>query len=171
MEEQEYRIEPGMFLRCFLVVGGAFLANFILLFLVAYVVFPDSMAILTGDPEQFRKVLENEPDRVYPQEMFWVLLVGSVVTCSILGALVACLVPIGRFTNALLFAVALFLQYLQWAIGADWQLQRKLILFMAISPIAALIGSSFFLRGNAGEPKEYDSDEFVPELDKESSDL
>lgn len=44
------------------------------------------------------------------------------------------------------FAAILFVQYLQFAIGAEDSLQNMRILFMGVSPVAALLGANFYLR-------------------------
>ncbi len=140
---EEFRIAPNVLFKSFLVVAGAYVANIVLLFAIANVAFPDSMRIIMGEPEAFSKILAEDPTRVFPPSMFWVLVGSSVVSCFGLGYAVVAFAPTGKFSQAIFFATILFVQYLQLAIGADSALQTKLILLMAVSPVSALLGANW----------------------------
>ena len=81
--------------------------------------------------------------------MLWMLLGASAAVSFVSGYVVAHLAPIGKSSHAVFFAAILFVQYLQFAISAGQALQTMLILFMAVSPIAALLGANVFLQRDA----------------------
>ena len=153
MSESELRITPSVLFRSFLLVAGAYVTSLILLFVVANVAFPDSMAIVTGEPAEYQRILEAEPERIYPEHMFWVLLLAGAAIYFALGALVARLAPLSSFSHVVLFAMVLFVQYLQLAIGADSSIRSKLILFMAVAPIAAILGAQTFMARTDQDPE------------------
>ena len=157
MSNEEIRMTPRILFQSFMLVAGAYIAHLVLLFIVANVAFPDSMAIITGEPAEFQKIVESEPERVYPESMAWVLMLASSVVCFGLGAAVARLAPISSFSHVLFFAAILFFQFLQLAIGAEPTWRNKLILFMAISPVAALLGANFS-GGSNRQSGDQDSD-------------
>lgn len=144
MSDEEIRITPNVLFKSFLLVAGAYVASWVLLFLVANIAFPETIAIITGEPAEYRRILETEPERIYPEHFFWSLLIVGAAICFGLGGLVARLAPISSFSHVILFAMILFAQYLQLAIGADSSIRGKLILFMAVMPIAALLGANMF---------------------------
>lgn len=153
MTEQDNRLPPALLFRSFLLVAGAYMLNLVVLGIVAVAVlrfaFPESFEILNLEPEKFNSVFEENPDKVFPPEFLWLLLVISSLICFALGYLVARQAPIAKFPHAIFFAAILFVQYLQLAIGATNTLQRMFVLFMAASPIAAVIGANLHLRRQA----------------------
>lgn len=145
MDEEELRLTPNVLFKSFLLIAGSYIGSLILLFVVANVAFPDSMAIITGEPAEYQRILEAEPERIFPEQMFWVLLLAGAAIYFGFGALVARLAPLSSFSHVVLFSMILFAQYLQLAIGADSSVRTKLILFMAVAPIAVLLGARSFL--------------------------
>jgi hypothetical protein len=111
--------------------------------------FPDSFEIMNQEPEQYQAMLETEPERIFPREMLWILLGVSAAVCFVSGYVVARLAPISKFSHAVFFAAIVFVQYLQFAIGASEALQTMLILFMGVSPIASLLGANAQLQRDA----------------------
>lgn len=155
MSEDRIPFPPAALFRSFLLVAGAYLSNILLLLMaigvISMTLFPDSYQVLNAEPDEFNKIFETDPQRVFPPAMLWILLVVSGLVCFGLGYLVARLAPLGRFSHAILFAVILFVQYLQLAIGALESLQTMLILFMAVSPVASLLGAHMYLSGSQQE--------------------
>ena len=144
--QHETRLAPAMLFRSFLIVAGAYLANLVLLSLVTFVFFPETIEIIGKEPAEFQKIVDDDPQKIFPPQLFWVLLVASSVTCSVLGYLVARLAPIGKFSHAIFFAAILFVQYLQLSIGAERDLRTKLVLMMVVSSVAVLIGANTYLK-------------------------
>ena len=157
MSIENQPLPPGMMFRSFMLIGGAYIVSFLLVCVAGFVIaksfFPDSIAIINGDPAIYNSIMETEPEKVFPPEMLWMLLVVSAFSCAVLGYLVARTAPFGRFSHAVFFAAILFVHYLQLAIGAKPPLQTMLVLFMAASPVAALLGANFFLRKVPTEPE------------------
>ena len=153
-QEEEIKPDPALLFRSFLLVAGAYVANLVLLFLVIFVVSPETIEILGMEPAEYQKILDNEPEKIFSQELFWILLIASGITCSALGYLVARLAPLGKFSHAIFFAAILFAQYLQLAIGAADHLRTKVMLLMVVSSVAALVGANMFLKSeNADQLK------------------
>ena len=148
-DEQPNGLPPSFLLHSFMVVAGAYVINIVLLLTIAFIVFPDAVALLGAEAEEYKKVLDNQPERIFPQGMFWLLLISSSVTCSVLGYFVAKLAPLAKWPHAIFFAAILFVQYLQLSIGSPAEARPKLILLMAISSIAALIGADRYLKKHA----------------------
>ena len=149
-EEEQTPFPPAVLFRSFLLVTGAYIVNIVMLLMalaiVAMTLFPESFEILNSEPEEYNKVFAAQPEKIFPKAMLWILLLVAGMICFGLGYWVARLAPIGKFSHAIFFAVILFIQYLQLAIGSGESLQTMLILFMAVSPVAALIGANMFLR-------------------------
>ena len=149
--DTEDQLPSAPLLRSFLLVAGSYMLNVLLLGAVAIVLimtmFPESYEILNLEPEQFNAIFEENPERVFPPLLLWLLLAASCVICFGLGYFVASKAPLARFPHAIFFAAILFVQYLQLAMGATDTMQRMLVLFMGASPIAAILGANLFLRG------------------------
>ena len=149
MEEEPGISTNGLLLRSFLLVAGAYVVNLVGICVAATVlaatVFPKTMLVF-DEPDKFKAAFEADPSAIFPPELMWILLAVSVVLSFVLGYLVARLAPIGKFPHALLFAMIMFVQFLQLAIGNTTSLQTILILFMALSPIAALLGANMYLK-------------------------
>lgn len=150
MSEVPNRFPPAVLFRSFFLVAGAYMLNVFLVGVVGFglmlTAFPDSAEIFDLAPEEFNKVFSENPEKVYPPELLWIMLGVSIVVCFGLGYFVARMAPLAKFPHSVLFAAILFVQYLQLAIGATDSLQRMLVLFMAASPIAAILGANWFLR-------------------------
>jgi len=148
LEENELPKTNHTLFRSFMLVAGAYLLNLICMGLItvglASTMFPKTMLIFDA-PEKFNPVFQADPASIFPRELVWTLLGASVVTSFVLGYLVARLAPISKFPHAIFFAMILFCQYLQLAVGAIPSLQTPLILFMATSPVAALLGANVCL--------------------------
>jgi len=151
-EEHEFpaRLPPGLLFRSFLLVASAYVIHTLLLYAAAIgllvLAFPESFEILCAEPEQFDRMLAEDPDRVYPRPLLWMVLGCITIVCVGLGYAVARLAPIAKFPHAILLAAILFVNYLLSAIDATDTLQRMLVLFMAASPIATVIGANLYLR-------------------------
>lgn len=147
LEEDQPRTTNALF-RSFLLVAGAYIFNLVCLCLIAVglasTMFPKTMLVF-GEPEKFNAAFQADPTSIFPRELIWILLGASVFISFGLGYLVARLAPISKFPHAIFFAMILFGQYLQLAIGAIPTLQTPLILFMATSPVAALLGANVCL--------------------------
>lgn len=154
MSTEKQLFPPSVLFRSFLLVAGAYILNFVVLgaagALIVAMLFPDSFEILNSEPEQYQQIFEAEPERIFPRELLWTLLGVSAAVSFVLGYAVARLAPIGKFSHAVFFAAILFVQYLQFAIGAGAALQTMLILFMGVTPIAALLGANVHLQRDAG---------------------
>jgi hypothetical protein len=154
MNPEEPRLAPSLLFHSFLIVAGAYVVHLVLLFGIAYLVFPDSVALLGADPEEYQRIMENEPERIFPRGMFWLLLIAGGIVCSVLGYVVTMLAPLSKFSHALFFAAVLFAAYLQLAIGAEADLRPKLILLMVVTSVAALLGANRYLQTVPTEPTE-----------------
>lgn len=143
-------LPPGLLLRSFLLVASAYVVNIMIIagigFVLLWTMFPDSFELFSRDPDEFNQIFEQDPERVYPRELLWMLLAVSVVVSFWTGYFVARMAPIARLPHSVFFAVILFVQYLQLAITASSSMQTMLVLFMAASPVAALLGAQWFLR-------------------------
>ncbi len=161
MSTEKQLFPPAVLFRSFLLVAGAYILNFIVLgaigMLIVAKLFPDSFEIMNREPEQYQAIFEAKPERIFPRELLWILLGVNAAVCFVFGYLVARLAPIGKFSHAVFFAAILFVQYLQFAIGAGAALQTMLILFMGVSPIAALLGANVQLQRYA-RAASYDVD-------------
>lgn len=147
LEEDRPRAN-NVLLRSFMIVAGAYMLNLVSMCSIAVALaatmFPDTLLIF-DEPEKFKAVFQVDPERIFPRALIWMMLGASVVISFALGYLVARLAPVGKFPHAIFFAMILFAQYLQMAIGAIPTLQTPLILFMATSPVAALLGANICL--------------------------
>lgn len=154
MSTENQLFPPAVLFRSFLLVAGAYILSFVVLgvvgMLIVATLFPDSFEILNREPEQYQQIFEREPARIFPREMLWMLLGVSAAVCFVFGYLVARLAPIAKFSHSVFFAAILFVHYLQSAINAGETLQTMLILFMGVSPIAALLGANVFLQRDGG---------------------
>ncbi|MEM9411895.1 MAG: hypothetical protein AAGA30_12320 [Planctomycetota bacterium] len=139
-------LPPGFFLKSFMIIAGAYIANAMLLVIglvvIAKLFFPESFELLQLEQEAFKQVVTSDPQKVFPPEFLWSLLCFACGVSFLLGFIVSKVAPIGKFTHAIFFAAILFAQYLQMAIGASESIQTMLILFMGLTPIAALLGAS-----------------------------
>ena len=149
-EEDRQPRPPAVLFRSFLLIAGFYVLNILVMgaatvFLLAFF-FPDSFEILNADKKAFKTIFETEPERVFPPVLLWILLGISAAVCFVLGYFVARLAPISKFPHSIFFSAILFVQYLQMAIGATDTMQRMFVLFMAVSPVAAILGANWYLR-------------------------
>lgn len=158
MSEEPNQFPPALLFKSFLLVAGAYMINVVLLGAVAFgvltVMFPESLAVINSPPEEFNRVFSESPEKIYPPELLWVMLGVSIVVCFGLGYFVARMAPLAKFPHSIFFAAILFVQYLQLAIGASDSLQRMLVLFMAASPVAAILGANWFLQSVSQQQEE-----------------
>ena len=86
---------PAVLFRSFLLVAGAYILNIVIMsfmgFVIVMVLFPDSFEIMNREPEEYKKIFESEPERIFPREFLWMLL--EVLPAVSVGA-AAAMVPL-----------------------------------------------------------------------------
>ena len=137
--------------RSFVLIAGSYVTYLFVMgasaLLISLLFFPDAYAIMNSEPETFNQVLATEPARVFPTPLLLTMIGLGGLFSFIVGYLLTHLAQVGRFTQTIFLAVILFVQYLQLMIGADESLRWSMFLCMLVSPIAALLGGNFRLRG------------------------
>lgn len=146
MEEETYRIPPGVLFKSFVIVGGAYVITaFNLLTLTGLLVinfFPETAELLSQKditPEE----LFADPDTTLPTSLWLMLLVFHSMTCAFVGWLVSRISPFAKFNHAIFVAAIVFVSLLQTALKVPHELRLKLIVMMGVFPIAILIGAKF----------------------------
>ena len=158
MQENESALPPAVLFRSFLLISSAYILNIMVVGLVALalliVFFPESYEVIIGDQQKFETIFKANPEKVYPAEFLWAVLVVSCAVCFGFGYSIARLSPIAKFPHAIFFSAIQFIQYLHLAIGATDSLQRMFVLFMGAAPVAAILGANFYLTRTNEEKAE-----------------
>ncbi len=155
-DQENFSMPPGMLFRSFLLVAGVYVLVIIVLILAAtllvYGFFPETYdAVVNLDPEEFKQLLDNNAEKVFPPEFYWPLVVINAAVCFAGGYLIAWKASFAKFPHAVFLGIILFVGYLQQAIGSPSDIQLMFVLFMGSSPVAVLFGASQYLGGRSTE--------------------
>ena len=149
MEQEEYSLPPGTLFISFMLVSGGYVLSVTLLFIFAFslatVYSPETIEAAGNDPAIFEQQLQNNASDLLPQKLYWPLLLLDALGCVAIGFCVARLARFAKFSHCIFLAVIIFIGFLQSAMAAPAEIQWMLIGFMAIAPIATLVGGRLCL--------------------------
>ena len=149
MEQEEYSLPPGTLFISFLLISGGYVLSVTILFILAFslatVYSPETIEAVGSDPAVFEQQLQNNAADLLPQKLYWPLLILDALACAAIGFGVARLAKFAKFSHCIFLAVIIFIGFLQSAMGAPAAIQWMLIGFMAIAPIATLMGGRLCL--------------------------
>lgn len=146
--DQPSRIDPGYFLRSFLVLIVHYVVLFIALLLgmllIAWIGYPDIYELwnLPRDARQpFHDVWENNPQQLFPAGMCWSLVGAGLLLGLLTGLSVAFWAPFSGAGHGVFLAIVCIVTFLQVSITQSQVPKALMMGLLVAAPCGIVLGS------------------------------
>jgi hypothetical protein len=145
---QNSPVDPGYFLRSFLVVAGFYVALFVLLLLgmllIARIGYPEVYRLwsLPADSRQpFFDAWERNPEILFPAGLCWSLLGLGIVISFLIGMQVAWWAPFSGAGHGVFLAIICIVTFLQISMTEQQVPKWLMVALLITSPTGIVFGS------------------------------